>query len=564
MLSDPVTAYAQSVVQGTVPAGRLHRLACVRHLRDLETPEAQGLKWRPELARKVIGFFTLLKHFKGEWGGKPMILEPWQEFIVGSLFGWVRASDGLRRYRNAFIELPRGNGKSSLSGGLAVYMTFFDNEPGAEGYAFATKKDQARIVFQYARQMVMRSSVIREFGIQPLRHNLHDPATESKLDILGSDSDNQDGLRPHFAVADELHKHPNSDMVDVIESGMGTRRQPMLIEITTRGEHDGPETVYGAHFNISSEVLNGVTDIPEWFAFIAAADPEDDWASEATWRKANPNFGVSIKPDFLHKELKKALVNPHEQVKFKRLYVGQSVERAEGYFPLKMTDPVTGRVGGWDACAGDVPDAALEGRPCWLGIDLSSRVDLTAVTAVWWLDDDVLVIRPKLWLPALNLDAKRRRDRVPYTEWVAEGYLETTSGNVVDQSVIREYIKGFAARWNLQEVAFDPWNAGELAQRLQDEDGLTMVEARQGYKTMSEPTKRLLELTLEGRARHGGHPILRWMASNVKVREDTNGNVAPDKLKSRRRIDGVVATIIALWRAMLHSDAPSTPQIFML
>jgi phage terminase large subunit-like protein len=512
----------------------------------------------------VIGFFRLFRHFKGEWGGRPILLEPWQQFIVGSLFGWVREADGLRRFRNAFIELPRGNGKSTLAGGLGIYMTFFDNEPGADGYAFATKKDQAKVVFQYARQMVLRSSVIREWGVVPYRHNLHDANTESKFDILGSDSDGQDGLRPHFAVADELHKHPNADMVDVVESGMGTRRQPLLVEITTRGENDGPETVYGAHFNVSTEVLSEVTDIPEWFAFIAAADPDDDWTSEETWRKANPNYGISIKPDFVQKELKKALVNPHEQIKFKRLYVGQSAERAEGYFPLKVTDPDTGRVCGWDTCAGAVDDEALEGRPCWLGLDLSSRVDLTAVVGVWWLDDDVLVVRPKLWLPALNLEAKRRRDRVPYTEWVAQGYLQTTPGNVVDQSVIRAYIKDFADRWNLQELVYDPWNAGELAQKLQDEDGLTVVEARQGYKTMSEPTKRLLELTLESRLRHGGHPVLRWMASNVKVRRDANGNVAPDKQMSRRRIDGVVATIIALWRAMLHQPTKDGgPQLYV-
>jgi phage terminase large subunit-like protein len=545
--ADAVTDYARSVVSGDLPAGALHRLACERHLRDLETQEAQGLRWRPELARKVIAFFGLFRHFKGEWGGQPIVLEPWQQFIIGSLFGWVKVSDGLRRFRNAFLELPRGNGKSTIAGGLAVYATFFDNEPGADGFCFATKKDQARVVFQAARQMVMRSSAIREFGVKPYKNNIHHLDTESKLEILGSDSENQDGLRPHFAVADELHRHPTPDMVDIVESGMGPRRQPLLVELTTKGETE--ESVYGSHYRISEQVLQQVVDIPEWFAFIAAADPEDDWTKVETWRKANPNFGISIKPDFLEKELKKALANPQEQAKFRRLYCGQRAEAASSYFPLLIVDQETGQRGGWDVCAGDVPDDVLRDLPCWMGIDLSSKVDITAAVLVWWVDD-LLVIRPRLWLPALNLQEKRRRDRVPYPLWVEQGYLHTTPGNVVDQDVIRAYIVECGEQWDLQEIAYDPWNAGELAKKLKDDDGFKVIECRQGYQTMSEPTKRLLELSLQGKLRHGAHPALRWMASNVKVRKDANGNVAPDKEKSRQRIDGVVGAIIGLWRAM--------------
>lgn len=562
---DPASTYARDVVAGHVPAGQWHRKACERHLRDLATAEAQGLRWEPWRALRVVLVARLCRHFKGRaWAGRPVELEPWELFIIGSIFGWVRASTGYRRFVDAFIEVPRGQGKSTLAAVIVLFMTFFDGEPGADSYCYATKKEQARIVFRTARRFVLSSPALRQV-ITPYRSTLFNEETDSKIEILGSDSDNQDGLRPHCAIADEIHKQKTPDMMEVVESGMGTLDQPLHFKITTAGE--SAESVYEQQVNISTQVLDGSIDIPEWFCFIAAADEADDPESEDTWRKANPNYGISVNPDFLRKELRKARANPSEWAKFRRLYLGQKVTSADSYFGVED----------WDACDQPMlPDDVLRRFPCWVGVDLSSRIDTTAVIAVWLLEGaDVglppgewVVLRGRIWLPGEHAEDRRRRDRVPYPTWIESGYLETTEGNVIDQRQMREYlVTQQQSAWPLlREVAYDPWNAGELAQRLQDDHGFVMVEARQGPQTLSAPTKRLKEALMQRRVIHGGQPVLRWMLSNVRCRTDVNGNLMPSKKHSRGRIDGAVAATMGLWRAMLRGNAtpPAAPQLLVL
>lgn len=538
-----MTRYARQVLAGDPPAGRWVRLACERHLRDLEDAR---WRWRPELAVKAVKLFQMFRHHKGEWAGQPFRLELWQQFIIGSLLGWVHVDTGLRRYRNAFLELCRGQGKSTLAAGLLILLTFFDNEPGAEGYCIATKKDQARIVFRTARQMVLRSSPLREF-ITVWRHNLHDDDTESKAEALGADADTLDGLRPHIAIADEVHKHSTPDLIEVIESGMGTRRQPLLFEITTAGEADGTETVYGQHYGISTQVLEGAVDLPDWFAFIAAADPDDDWTLETTWRRANPNWGVSVKPEFIAKECRKALANPSEQPKFRRLYLGQRVEQVDAYLSLEA----------WDACPPLPPDEELRPCPCWIGLDLSSSVDVTAAVLVWRLAPERIAVRPMFWLPEVGLDSRRQRDRVPLPAWVQQGALHLTPGNTIDRAVVRRAVRDLAVTWGAQAICFDPWGAGEMTQALQDEDGLRLLEVRQRVSELSEPTKRLRDLVLQHGAAHDGNPMLRWMVSNVVVREDDQGNVMPSKRRSTGRIDGVQALITAIRGMVTQAPAAS-------
>jgi phage terminase large subunit-like protein len=301
----------------------------------------------------------------------PVRLEPWQQFIVGSLMGWVHRDTGMRRFRNAFIEVPRGQGKSTLAGGLMVILTFFDNESGAEGYSFATMKDQASICFRAGQQMLSRSlDEDMKSHVTVTKYNLHSLATDSRMLALSSDSNTLDGLRPHFAVADEVHRHPSPALIEVMESGMGTRMQPMLFEITTAGEEDA--SVYGQHRLLSERILDQTVPLEEWFCFIAAADPDDDWTQESTWIKANPNWNVSVKPDFIRKECKKALANPAEQAKFRRLYLGQKVQALESYFSLDD----------WKACPDLPEDAELLRVPCWMGLDLSSSIDVTAAVLV--------------------------------------------------------------------------------------------------------------------------------------------------------------------------------------
>ena len=551
MSDDPVTAYAKRIASGDLPSGKWHRLACERHIKDLQASQDKTTPWefKPSLAVKAFGIFKLFRHYKGrEWAGKPITLEPWQQFIVGSIMGWVDRETGLRRFRNAFIELPRGSGKSTIAGGMLVLLTFFDGESGAEGYSFATKKDQARITFQAGRQMVLRSPALKEH-IEVSKYNLHSLATESKLEALGSDSDTLDGLRPNVAIADEVHRHPSASLIEVMESGMGTRSQPLLFEITTAGEDD--TSVYGQHFLLSTRVLERTVELDEWFCFIASADAEDNWTEEATWIKANPNYNVSVRPEFLRKECKKALANPAEQAKFRRLYLGQKVQALEGYFSLDD----------WKACPELPEHDELKKHPCWIGLDLSSSIDVTAAVIVWKLPNEEIAVEPHFWLPADNLDDRSHRDRVPYAMYIPK-HLTLTEGNTIDRPAVRKAVAELSKKWKAKAVCYDPWHAPELVQALQDEDGVKCTPIPQGYQMLSPAMKDLQALILKRRIRHDRNPLMTIMVSNVVPRWDEKGNVMPSKKRSRGRIDGVQATLDVL--ALIAREQQVRPQVFFL
>lgn len=531
--TDSVTAYARSVVDGVKPAGKWHRRACERHLRDLQRND-WGWTFKFSLAKRAFEFFSLFRHYKGrEWVGRPIYLEDWQQFIVGSLLGWVDES-GLRRFRNAFIELPRGQGKSTMAGGLLVLLTFFDDEAGAEGYSVATKKDQARITFQAGRQMVLRSSALRDH-ISVSKYNLHSAATESKMEALGADADTLDGLRPHIVVADEVHKHPSPDLIEVVESGMGTRLQPLLVEITTAGKDDDAG-IYAQHYLLSTRILDQVVELDEWFTFIAAADPDDDWTLESTWAKANPNFGISIRPDHMRKECRKALANPPEQAKFRRLYLGQKSQLSEGYFS----------VDDWKACPPLPEDVELARYPCWVGVDLSSTVDVTAAVIVWRISVDEIAVKPFFWLPTDNLEDRARRDRIPYALYVEQGWLSLTEGNTVDRVALRPLFRSMMRERKARGLCYDPWHAAEMMQNMKDEDHVRVLPVAQTFQILSQPMKDLQAMILRRRVRHDENPLMTIMVANVVKREDEKSNVMPSKRKSRGRIDGVSATLNVL------------------
>jgi phage terminase large subunit-like protein len=529
--SDPTTAYAESVIRGDVPAGKWQRAACARHLADLTVIDSPW-EFRPELANKAFGIFGLCRHYKGEWAGERIKLEPWQQFIIGSLMGWVAKEGGRRRFRNAFIELPRGNGKSTLAGGLLVLFAFFLNEGGAEAYSVATKKDQARISFQAARQMLLRSPALSKH-VEIGKYNVHNPATESKMEALGADADTLDGLRPFIVVVDEVHKLPSGDLVEVMESGMGTRLDPLLFEITTAGKDD--HSVYGQHHLLTTRVLDGTVDLPQWFGFVAAADPEDDWTQEETWKKANPNYGISVKPDFLQKECKKALANPAEQAKFRRLYLGQKVESVDAYFSVPD----------WKACGKLPPDAELLTYPCWLGFDLSSTTDLTAAVLVWQMPKDELAVKPFMWLPEETIEDRGHQDRVPYDLYVRQGFMRTTPGRSIDRDKIRQDLKAIYQQWKPKALCADPWQMHELGPRLA-EDGVPVVLVPQRYEKLSVPTKMIQARMIDRRFRHDHNPLMTLMVGNAAAREDESGNVRLSKRRSRGRIDGPQALVNAI------------------
>lgn len=539
-----VTRYARSVADGDVPAGRLQRLACDRHLNDLQHARERGLRFDVELADRAIRFFGFLRHSKGEWAGQSFDLAEWQAFIVGSLFGWLR-EDGLRRFRTAYVEVPRKNGKSTLLSGIGLYLLIADDEPGAEIYTAATKRDQARITHGEAARMVKASPFLRN-RIGAFRDNLHVEATHSKFEPLGADSDTMDGLNIHGAIIDELHAHKTSGVVDVLDTATGARRQPLIVEITTAGWDR--QSICWQHHEYTRQIVEGLIEDDSWFGFIAAADADDDWTDERTWQKANPNYSVSVKPDDLRRKALKAQQMPAAQNSFKRLHLNIWTEQADRWMTIEA----------WDKCAGALDPDMLIGRECYAGLDLASTTDIAALVLVFPSDDDPTIydVLCYFWVPAETVLQRTRSGSVPYATWVDQGLIFATEGNVIDYRAIMATLDELAQLYDIREVAYDRWGATELIQTLQDE-GLEVVPFGQGFVSMSPPTKSLMTMVLSERIRHSNNPVLRWMAGNMVVREDPAGNLKPDKSKSTEKIDGMVALIMGLDRAERHENGSS-------
>jgi phage terminase large subunit-like protein len=532
---DPATVYARSVVRGKNgrPVSRLELLCAQRHLDDVSHARARGLKWDIAASNAAIAFFSELPHTKGrQWAGQKFQPEPWQRFLIGSLFGWQRV-DGTRRFRRAYVELPRKNGKSFLAAGVALWLAFFDGEARAEVYTAATKREQARLVFDEAAAMVKRTPDLKAL-INVSVGNLHSLASGSKLQPLGADADTTDGLNISGAIVDELHAHKTRAMVDVLDTATAARLQPLIFEITTAG--CDRETVCWEHHDYAARLLEGVFEDDAWFVFLAGADPGDDWTDERTWQKANPNLGVSVSLDDLREKARKAERVPTDQNAFRRLHLNEWTEQEDRWLNVKD----------WQACNAKVDPDALRGRPCYVGLDLSATSDLTALSLAFPADDDAVDVLMRFWLPEARIALRaERRDSVPLESWVREGWLRSTPGNVVDYEAIRAELGVLARTYQIKQVGFDPWNATQLMTQLQG-DGFECVEIRQGYLSLSAPTKALEARVLSKRIRHGGNPVLTWCASNVAVETDPAGNVKPSKKRAKDRIDGIVALIMAL------------------
>lgn len=538
-----VTHYAEQVTSGEIPSSTLVQLACQRHLKDLDNPE---WTFDASTADKLFQFYGKLRHYKGEWAGNPIVLEPFQAFIIGSLFGWKSSETGLRRFRQAYLEQPRGQGKSTMAAGVSLRLAFFDREPGAEVYCCATHRAQAKITWQAAKEMVLRSGLRQRISVRV--SNMHERASSSRLEPLGADADTLDGLRPNGVILDEIHAMKSSRMVDVMTTATGTRRQPLVFEITTAGI--GQTGVCWDHHDYTSKVLRGIVDDPSWFGMIIGADKDDDWTDPAVWKKANPNLGISIKLDDLERKCKKAKHIISDEPEFRRLHLGQWVQQAEKYISLSDWDKPEN--------AQPIDRDALRNRPCIVGMDVSSKSDFTALIALFALPDGRFAVLPTIFAPESSL-RYAKRESVPFAAWTREGFLRVTQGDVIDQAAIRNEIMAMSQEFKLVELAFDAWNATILATELQAE-GITVVEVRQGFRALSEPTKEMSVLLANGQLQHGGHPVLRWMADNMTVRQDANGNIAPDKARASEKIDGIVALIMALTRRGQLRDRPLGPR----
>jgi phage terminase large subunit-like protein len=492
-------------------------------------------------ADRAVQFIErFLVHTKGKWAGKPFKLEPWQrDEIIRPLFGWKRTADGTRKYREAYIELPRKNGKSTLSSGIALLLTFADGEPGAEVYSAAGDRKQAAIVFNQAALMVRKSPALRKRAVV-YKNSIVIEATASVYEVLSADAHTKHGLNVHAAVIDELHVQPNRELVDVLTTATGSRTQPLVVYITTAG-YDRESICWEKH-EYARQVLTGVIDDPTFFAFIAAADEADDWTDPATWEKANPGYGVTISKEYLEKECKKAQQVPAYQNTFRRLHLNQWTQQDTRWLDLSA----------WDACGFPLPD--LSGRECYAGLDLSSSIDIAAFLMVFPPEEDGLYyLLPRFWIPEEGLVERGRRDRVPYDGWVRDGFIKATEGNVQDYGAIQADIETLGETYNIREIAFDRWGAFQISQKLEGA-GFTMVPFGQGFASMSAPMKDFLKIILEKKLAHGGNPVLRWMADNVVAKQDPAGNIKPDKSKSRNKIDGIVAAIMGLDRVIRHEN----------
>lgn len=540
---------------GRVPACRFVQLACRRHLKDIQRAARRGLHWDPVRAANAIGFYAYLHHSKGEWGGTEFVLAPWQKFIVGSVYGWKR-TDGTRRFRTAYIELPRKNGKSSLLAGVGIKSLVADNEPGAEVYTAATRKEQARIIFDEAKRMVRASPELSQrIGI--FRSNMSIDSTASKFEPLSADERTLDGLNPHVVLIDELHKHKSRGVLDVLDTALGSRRQPLLWIITTAGD-DTPESVYAEEHDYAEKVLEGVLEDDSAFVFITTIDKEDRWDDPKAWAKANPNLGISVKLDDLKRQAHKAKNSPSAQVEFKRLRLNLRTASADRYVDMDVWAknslcPADRQPGQYQAELVE----QLKGRRFLGALDLSSKVDLSAWVKIFAPADenDRWHALARFWMPADTVAEKSDRDRVQYQRWIDDGWIEPTIGNVIDHQEIQAAVTDDCRQFDVGAIAYDPWNATQLAVGLQS-DGLPVFEFVQGIRSYTAPTKELEAWLLASKLDHGSNPVLTWMASNLRVQFDKNDNRMPHKKFSRGRIDGMSALIMAIGRSMAD-DGPS-------
>lgn len=488
----------------------------------------------------AVAFIENLCHTKGTWAGKPFELIDWQEQIVRDLFGILKPN-GYRQFNTAYVEIPKKMGKSELAAAVALLLTCGDGEERAEVYGCAADRQQASIVFEVAADMVrMCPSLNRRVKILTASKRIVYEPTNSFYQVLSAEAYSKHGFNIHGVIFDELHTQPNRKLFDVMTKGSGdARMQPLYFLITTAGT-DTNSICYETHQK-ALDIIEGRKKDPTFYPVIYGASESDDWTDPKVWKKANPSLGITVGIDKVKAACESAKQNPGEENSFRQLRLNQWVKQAVRWMPMDK----------WDKCAFAVNESELEGRVCYGGLDLSSSTDITAFVLVFppLDEDDKYIILPYFWIPEDNMQLRVNRDHVPYDVWERQGTLQTTEGNVIHYGFIEQFIEHLGERFNIREIAFDRWGAVQMVQNLEGK-GFTVVPFGQGFKDMSPPTKELMKLTLEERIAHGGHPVLRWMMDNIFIRTDPAGNIKPDKEKSTEKIDGAVATIMALDRAI--------------
>ena len=493
-----------------------------------------------EAADFAVMFIEQLCHTKGTWAGKKFKLLDWQSQIIRDLFG-VLKPNGYRQFNTAYIEIPKKNGKSELAAAVALLLCCGDGEQRAEIYGCAADRGQATIVFDVAADMVrMCPALNKRCKILTSQKRILFTPTNSFYQVLSAEAYSKHGFNIHGVVFDELHTQPNRKLFDVMTKGSGdARMQPLYFLITTAGT-DTNSICFETHQK-AKDILEGRKIDPTFYPVIYGAGENEDWTDPKVWLKSNPSLGETIGMDKVQAACESAKQNPGEENSFRQLRLNQWVKQAVRWMPMEK----------WDACAVPVNEEMLEGRVCYGGLDLSSTTDLTSFCLVFPPEDEEepYYVLPYFWVPEDTLDLRVKRDHVPYDVWNRQDYLETTEGNVVHYGYIEKFIERLGEKFNIRDIAFDRWGATQMSQDLENM-GFTVVPMGQGFASMSPPTKELMKLTLEKKIAHGGHPVLRWNMDNIFIRTDPAGNIKADKAKSTEKIDGAIAMIMALDRAI--------------
>lgn len=536
--------YMSGVLDGSVPACSFVKQAVQRQLNDLRRWGAEGgdYYFDEKEASRPCWFIENLTHTKGELAGRAIHLEPWQCFLLTTLFGW-KAKAGNRRFRSAYVEVARGNGKSTLLSGIGLFCLCADHEPGAEVYSFATTREQAKIVFGDAQTMARGNRALQEaYGLEVTAHALYVPATNSTFQAKSAEGSTLDGLNTHLAIIDELHAHKKRDVFDVVETSLGKRRNSLMVSITTAGV-DRTGICYEQR-TLVTKILSGSLQDESYFGIIYTLDPDDDWKSDEALAKANPNWGVSVRPEVIRALQAKAIATPSAENNFKTKHLDVWCNADVGWMDMKA----------WDACADESLDESdFDGEPCWLGLDLASTSDMTAKVKIFQRKIDGFshyYLFGDYWLPRTAIE---RGVNSQYQGWEYLGYLHVCEGPVTDFAEIRDSILEDCGRYSVQSVAYDPFQAVQLSKELSD-DGVPMVLCKQTVANLSDPMKQFQALVLDHRLHFNGDPVLTWMVSNVVCHVDVKENIYPRKDAPENKIDGVVAGIMALSRALLNDE----------
>lgn len=541
---EKASEYIKGVIAGDILACNYVRLACQRHLDNLKESKKATYPYRFDEAKaaRVCKFIELLPHTKGKWAlqRELIVLQPWQCFLLCVLFGWVHKKTGLRRFRKAYIEIPRKNGKSIKAAGVGLYMFAADGEHGAEVYAGATSEKQAWEVFRPAKQMAERTpDFLEAYGVAANASNLNIVGNGSRFEpVIGKPGD---GASPSCAIVDEYHEHPDDTLVDTMATGMGAREQPLLFEVTTAGS-DIAGPCYAQRLD-AIRMLEGSVAADDLFACIWTLDEGDDWTTEAALRKANPNYDVSVSGEWLKAEQRNAINSSRKQNTFKTKHLNAWVTARAAWMNMEQ----------WNACADAPPIAWMKGEPLYVGLDLSSKLDITAVGRVFRREIEGVphfyaYIRP--YLPEAVAEEPEKQH---YQGWVHDGHLTATEGDIIDYDHIEQDIREDDAEFNIVEVGFDPWGATQVCNNLA-KDGITCVEVPQRVQHLSEPMKMIEAYVKSGQFHHDGNPVLNWAMSNLTVKPDRNENIFPGKDRPESKIDPAVAVIIAMSRALQGAE----------